>query len=108
MKFCQKCGNLMKVATENDEKFLSCRSCNTRTKLDEDMTISTSRSGGGEKIIVITEGEENTFPVTRIMCPNCNEMRDAQWTMQQTRGGDEPPTRFYQCKTCNYRWREYS
>lgn len=108
MKFCDNCGNLMRVQAENEDRFLYCRSCNIKTKLKEEITISTLRNEKKKDIIVINEGEENTFPVTEIMCPKCNEMREAQWTMQQTRGGDEPPTRFYQCKTCNWRWREYS
>ena len=108
MKFCAKCGNLLKIHTENDEKFLYCKSCDTKTKLDIKITISTLRGEGNKKIIIITDDEKDSFPVTEIMCPKCNEMRNAQWTMQQTRGGDEPPTRFYQCKACNWRWREYS
>lgn len=108
MKFCENCGNLLRVKTENEERFIYCKSCGTKTKLKEELTIETSNSTQEKEIVVISESEENMFPVTEILCPKCNEMREAQWTMQQTRGGDEPPTRFYECKTCNWRWREYS
>ena len=108
MKFCETCGNLLRVQTENDKRILHCRSCNTKTKLDENISISTSQGENLKEIIVVNEDEKNTFPVTDVMCPKCNEMRKAEWTMQQTRGGDESPTRFYECKTCNWRWREYS
>jgi len=108
MKFCETCGNLLRVQVENEDRFLYCKLCNRRTKLGEEITISTTKREDKEEIIVISDEEKNTFPVTEIMCPKCNEMREAQWTMQQTRGGDEPPTRFYECKTCNWRWREYS
>ena len=108
MKFCEDCNNLLRVRTENEERFLYCKSCGKKTRLSEEITISNSRGDSGKGIIVVNETEENMFPVTEIMCPKCNEMREAHWTMQQTRGGDEPPTRFYQCKTCNWRWREYS
>ncbi|MBI1978532.1 MAG: transcription factor S [Candidatus Aenigmarchaeota archaeon] len=108
MKFCGNCSNLMRVKAEADGKYLYCKSCNTKTKLSEEITIDVSNTTEKKDVIIITESEENTFPVTEIMCPKCNEMRKAQWTMQQTRGGDEPPTRFYQCDTCNWRWREYS
>ncbi|MBI2112883.1 transcription factor S, partial [Candidatus Woesearchaeota archaeon] len=27
---------------------------------------------------------------------------------QQTRGADEPETRFFRCTKCNYTWREYA
>lgn len=108
MKFCDNCNNLMRVQIENNDRFLYCRSCNKKTKLDEPITIDMSGNVGNREVIVVSESEENAFPVTEIMCPKCNEMREAEWTMQQTRGGDEPPTRFYGCKTCNWRWREYS
>jgi len=108
MKFCDTCGNLLRVRIEGQDRFLYCRVCNKKTKLDEKITISTQQNEEKEDIIVVSEEEKNTFPVTEIMCPKCNEMREAEWAMQQTRGGDEPPTRFYQCKACGWRWREYS
>ena len=108
MKFCETCGNIYRVHTENEERSLYCKTCNKKIKLDEDIILSESAGGDKKEIIVVDEKEENTFPVTEVMCPQCNEMREALWTMQQTRGGDEPPTRFYECKTCNWRWREYS
>lgn len=107
MKFCGTCGNLLRVRIEDGERFLYC-ACNDKIKPMEDITISVLQSGDKKEIVVISEGEQNTFPVTETICPKCNEMREAHWTMQQTRGGDEPPTRFYECKTCNWRWREYS
>ncbi|MBU5536997.1 MAG: transcription factor S [Candidatus Aenigmatarchaeota archaeon] len=108
MEFCKTCKNLLRVQKENENQFLFCRVCNTKTKLTEEITIETSNFVRNKEIVVINEGEQNPFPVTKIMCPKCNEIREAYWTMQQTRGGDEPPTRFYECKTCNWRWREYS
>ncbi len=108
MKFCETCGNLLKVKMDLDEKFLYCKSCDKKNKLDEQVNITTASDTNKSNIIVINENEEDTFPVTEVMCPKCDTMRKAQWTMQQTRGGDEPPTRFYQCTTCDWRWREYS
>ncbi len=107
MKFCDNCKNLLRVKTEDGERFLYCRNCGNKLKLEE-ITISMSSGEDKKNIIVVDESENSTFPITQILCPKCNEMRNAEWTMQQTRGGDEPPTRFYQCKTCNWRWREYS
>mgnify|MGYP006270001295 CR=1 FL=1 len=108
MKFCEKCGNILRVKRENGKNFLYCKPCDIRIELNEEITIATSGETEEKEIIVIEEDEKNVFPVTNIMCPKCETMREAFWTMQQTRGADEPPTRFYQCKTCNYRWREYS
>jgi transcription factor S len=108
MKFCDACGNLLRMKTENDEKFLYCKSCDRNTRIESDVKIGVTKGKDVDDILVISEEEKSGFPVTQIMCPQCNEMREAEWTMQQTRGGDEPPTRFYQCKKCNWRWREYS
>ena len=107
MKFCDKCGNLMKVKTEFNEKFLFCRSCGNKARLDGKMELPDTRSMEKKEVVVVEESKDE-FPVTNVLCPKCGLMREAYWTMQQTRGGDEPPTRFYHCKTCNWRWREYS
>lgn len=107
MKFCDRCGNLMKVKGESNAKFLYCHSCGNKAKLEGKLELSDSRKIEKKEVIVMGDSKEE-FPVTRILCPKCGAMRDAYWTMQQTRGGDEPPTRFYQCKFCNWRWREYS
>ena len=40
------------------------------------------------------------------MCPKCGNT-EAYWYMQQTRGGDEPQTKFLKCTKCGYSWREY-
>ncbi len=108
MKFCEKCGNLLRAKTVSNESFLLCIKCGTKVKSNESLLIGSMKGEENDKIIIVDDIEKNTFPVTQIMCPKCDELRQAEWTMQQTRGGDEPPTRFYQCKTCNWRWREYS
>lgn len=108
MKFCDTCNNLLRVKNEDSSRFLYCRLCNMKTPLEQDITIEISTNQEEQKVIVVDEKEQNSFPVTNILCPKCGEMREAYWTMQQTRGGDEPPTRFYQCSSCDWRWREYS
>ena len=40
-------------------------------------------------------------------CPKCGNMEAYSW-QRQTRGGDEPATRFYRCVKCSKTWREYS
>ncbi|MBI2547027.1 MAG: transcription factor S [Candidatus Aenigmarchaeota archaeon] len=108
MKFCDSCGNLMRVKNDEDGRSLHCRICDIKKPLTDQLTIEVKNDKADQKIVVIDDKEESEFPVTNTMCPECGDMREAYWTMQQTRGGDEPPTRFYQCKTCNHRWREYS
>jgi DNA-directed RNA polymerase subunit M len=42
-----------------------------------------------------------------IVCDECGH-REAWYTIKQTASADEPPTRFFKCKECGYRWREYN
>src|SRR4030042_3385179 len=108
MKFCETCGNVLVVKRSVDGKFLFCKKCNKKFQLAEDVVIESSYSKGSKEIEIFDENLEAEFPTTKVMCPKCDEIVEAFWTTQQTRGGDEPPTRFYQCKKCKWRWRDYS
>lgn len=98
----------MRVKSDDSGKFLYCLSCHAKEPLTEEIVLESPIENKNQEITVVSESEEESFPVTNALCPKCEEMRESFWTIQQTRGGDEPPTRFYQCKTCNWRWREYS
>jgi transcription factor S len=108
MKFCETCGTVLVVKSSGEERFLFCKKCDKKLPLAEDVLIGSSYSNGSKKIEIFDENSESEFPTTEIMCPKCDEMVEAFWTTQQTRGGDEPPTRFFQCKKCGWRWRDYS
>jgi len=95
------------VKIAEDERYLFCRKCDKRFPLTEEVTISSSFKDDKKEVEVV-ENVESEFPTTKILCPECNEVVEAFWWMQQTRGADEPPTRFYECKKCKHRWREYS
>ena len=41
------------------------------------------------------------------ICEKCGNKAAYYWT-QQTRGADEPETRFFKCTKCEYTWREYA
>ena len=58
-----------------------------------------------KKIEVIEQVE--THPKIRTRCSECKNNVAYFWT-QQTRGADEPETRFFKCTKCNYTWREYA
>lgn len=60
-----------------------------------------------EKILVMeAEDEFKEYPKTKATCPKCGN-DEAYWYLQQTRGGDEPQTKFLCCTKCKYKWREY-
>jgi DNA-directed RNA polymerase III subunit RPC11 len=44
-------------------------------------------------------------PTTQAACPKCAN-KQAYFVEQQTRGGDEASTTFYQCTECKQTWRE--
>ncbi len=108
MKFCPKCGNLM-IASKNGRVGYLCRKCGYFVK--EKGIVSTSISekpmGEDEKIRVMKAGEDlEQYPKTKAICSNCGH-NEAYWCLQQTRGGDEPQTKFLCCTKCKYKWREY-
>ena len=108
MKFCETCGNVLTVKSSGENKSLFCRKCKKSFPLTDEVVICSSFADKDKEILVFDENADSEFPTTTVMCPQCNEMVEAFWTMQQTRGGDEAPTRFYECKKCRHRWREYS
>jgi len=59
---------------------------------------------------VIETSEDANFegkPTAEETCPECGH--DTAWyTIKQTGSADEPPTRFFKCKECGARWRDYS
>ena len=42
-----------------------------------------------------------------VVCDECGH-GEAWYTIKQTGAADEPPTRFFKCKECGHRWREYN
>jgi DNA-directed RNA polymerase subunit M len=105
MKFCESCGNILVVAKEKGGIFLFCKKCNKKFPLEEEVVFETNFKN--QKEISVFDSEESDFPTTKILCPKCQTIEKAEWTLQQTRAADEPPTRFYRCKKCNWVWREY-
>lgn len=106
MKFCDSCGNILVVVTDDTGKFLFCKKCNIKLPLNEEVIFTTKPEK--KKEIRVFDPEESNFPITKTFCPKCQNIEEAEWTTQQTRAADEPPTRFYRCKKCNWVWREYS
>ncbi|MFP4045731.1 MAG: transcription factor S [Candidatus Aenigmatarchaeota archaeon] len=111
MKYCDECNSLMAPKKDGDEKYLICRSCGHKEKIgDEDFKVSKKhKKDPKDQVVVVDEEnrEENNLPVTERKCPECGHNKAAWWT-QQTRASDEPATRFYKCKKCGHKWREYS
>ncbi|OGI14514.1 transcription factor S [Candidatus Micrarchaeota archaeon RBG_16_49_10] len=109
MKFCDKCGNLMIFTEKGKASGYLCRNCGHFAKAEEGEStmLAEDVDGGAEEVKVIGKDDDyKQYPKSKIDCPNCGH-GEAYWYMQQTRGADEPQTRFYSCVKCKHKWREY-
>ncbi|GAA0228348.1 transcription factor S [Halobacterium noricense] len=85
--------------------------CQATTAKDEERAkefVSTEEQGDSE-VIETEEGAdfEGKPTATDVTCDKCGH-GEAWYTIKQTASADEPPTRFFKCKECGYRWREYN
>lgn len=108
MEFCPKCGNLMITKRDKDKLKRICRKCGYASRGRKVATlISEKMKVEKEKIPVMKEKDAwEQYPKTKEICPECGHA-EAYWFIQQTRSGDEPPTRFLRCVKCGHSWREY-
>ncbi|TEU14803.1 MAG: transcription factor S [Hadesarchaea archaeon] len=107
MQFCPKCGGLMLPKQVKEGPVLVCNACGHVTKeakLDEYKVVKPAKR---EEMVAVIEETKPALPTTRAKCPKCGH-ETAYWWLRQTRGGDEPTTRFYRCAKCGHTWREYS
>ncbi len=85
--------------------------CGVSTRRDRDREaafVTTDTQTDGD---VIESSEEANFegkPIASdVRCEGCGN-DEAWYTLKQTASADEPPTRFFKCTECGYRWREYN
>ncbi len=99
--FCPKCGALMYPSGGK----LVCKKCGYSEDIgDKDIRVVEKSK---EKEVIVVTDEVNTLPVDdNVTCPKCDQT-GAYYMIRQTRASDEPETRFYICKHCGYKWREY-
>jgi DNA-directed RNA polymerase subunit M len=106
MQFCDECGSMMKKEAGE----MVCGSCGYRTDLevDADEFVSTEEQSGEELVESSADANFEGKPTADdVTCEQCGH-GVAWYTIKQTGSADEPPTRFFKCKECGYRWREYS
>lgn len=106
MQFCDACGSMMRK--END--VMQCTVCGQTAEHahDSDAFVSTQEQAGDELIETSADASFEGKPTDdSVHCDDCGN--DTAWyTIKQTASADEPPTRFFKCTECGYRWREYS
>lgn len=114
MVFCPKCGALLRLKEKAGKKVLWC-TCGFASELVKDKTKFVKESVAQKKealpvketrrLEVVEEIEIN--PKIAALCEKCGHKEAYYWT-QQTRGADEPETRFFKCVKCSHTWREYA
>ncbi|MFA5303718.1 MAG: transcription factor S [Candidatus Nanoarchaeia archaeon] len=102
--FCKSCGSLLvPEADEKGKMKFSCRKCGQSSR-NKDLKIIDSNTKKSKLFFVDDkEKEEETI---RVKCPKCGKMKASFWIIQ-TRGADEPPTKFFKCVACEHTWRDY-
>jgi len=107
MQFCPECGSMMHA--EGDE--MVCSSCGATESKDESLAeeYTTTEGQTFDDVIETEEGvaEEGMPTAKDVTCDRCGH-DEAWYTIKQTASADEPPTRFFKCKECGYRWRGYN
>ncbi len=107
MQFCDDCGSMMKA----DGDRMVCTSCETTVDRDRDREAEFVTTESQTDAEVIESSEEANFEgkpkATDVICDDCGN-QEAWYTLKQTASADEPPTRFFKCTECGYRWRGYN
>lgn len=104
MMFCPKCGALLTTKQIKDKMVMAC-SCGYSSK-EGPQEIKEKVTSEQKEIAVVSE-DEKIYPLTDEPCPKCGHLKAYFWT-QQTRGADEPETKFFKCEKCKHSWRDYS
>src|SRR3989338_10162691 len=103
--FCPKCGSILRPKDKGGKRILFC-TCGFTKGPDQESRAELKEVVKSARKIEVVENIE-TDPKIKITCDKCSNKIAYYWT-QQTRGADEPETRFFKCTKCNHTWREYS
>ena len=101
MEFCPECGAML---LPNDGK-LECN-CGYTKGLSDNNQYEVSEDIKAEETVKMLGEDVDVGPITNETCPECGHDK-ATYKMLQTRSADEAPTRFFTCKKCKHKWREY-
>jgi DNA-directed RNA polymerase subunit M len=109
MQFCDDCGTMM-VSTDG-EMVCTNDDCGATAARDDERAAEFVSTEAQTDDDVIETSEDASFegkPTAKdVTCDECGH-GEAWYTIKQTASADEPPTRFFKCKSCGYRWREYN
>jgi DNA-directed RNA polymerase subunit M len=105
MQFCDDCGSMMKSRDDRME----CTNCGATAERADGAEFVSTEEQTEDDVIETEEGAnfEGKPTATDVTCEECGH-GEAWYTIKQTGAADEPPTRFFKCKECGKRWREYN
>jgi len=110
VKFCPKCGAMMKPRRMGGKLVYVCPNCGYMEEAGATSPLKITRTtphSEKERIVIIEDEEPKGLPrIKGVRCPRCGHDEAYYWVVQ-TRAADEPSTRFYKCVKCGYVWREY-
>lgn len=107
MQFCDACGSMM--IAQDDRMVCTNEDCGASTHRDEARAaafVSTEAQDDADVIETEAGAADEGKPTAEARCDRCDNDR-AWYTIKQTASADEPPTRFFKCTECGYRWRDY-
>jgi len=109
IKFCPKCGSMMKPQKDDNGSKLVCRKCEYVEKIKDKKDVVVKEVVQKKSEIPVFDDEKNkeNLSTIKVKCHKCGN-DEAMWWLQQTRSGDEPSTRFFKCISCGHTWREYA
>jgi DNA-directed RNA polymerase subunit M len=99
MEFCPKCGAVLMSKLKNS----ACPRCNYTQKGTVELKSSEKIEAAEE--IAIVKKEISTYPVVNEECKKCGHKKAFYW-IQQMRGSDEAPSKFFKCCKCSIVRRE--
>jgi DNA-directed RNA polymerase subunit M len=109
MQFCDHCGSMM--VSRDGEMVCTDDDCGATAEQEAGLSDQYTSTESQSDAEVIETSEEANFEgkptATDVTCEQCGN-GEAWYTIKQTASADEPPTRFFKCKECGYRWREYN
>lgn len=109
MQFCDDCGAMM--VADGDAMVCTNEDCETTADRDDSLAeefVSTTEQSGDELIETSEDEQFEGKPTDNdLTCEECGNGK-AWYTIKQTGSADEPPTRFFKCTECGYRWRDYN
>lgn len=101
MEFCPECGAMLLPK----EGKLEC-SCGYVKNLSDNNEYEVSKKVDAEENVKMLGEDVDLGPGVTEICPKCGHDK-ATYELKQTRSADEAPTRFFTCKKCKHKWREY-